>query len=399
MQDTTADGTGLSTNAIIDDPLSRAHSPQRFYRPELDGLRFYAFLGVFISHTLPTSEAYYRGLHLQLPWLWGAVVRAGTSGVDLFFALSAFLITSLLLKERLETGGVSLRLFYIRRILRIWPLYFLVIALGVLLAHTVPNNRLHLHYDQSLPWHLVVGYLLFVSNWMYVASGTVRSICAPLWTVSIEEQFYIVWPVLVKILRRRGIVMAGIAAFLLATLSQVGIVLAGMSGGYIYYGSASRSGSLALGILLATCGDRLPRPTTATRFLLVTGGLIGWVASAAWLTDQPGPLGMRMVLGRLIISLASVAILYGCLNSSNKLVVGRRVVRLGKISYGLYMLHFLGLLIVMSPFQSLHGFKLLATQALGFVMTVLLAIGSYRWVEAPFLRLKDRFATVLSRPV
>jgi peptidoglycan/LPS O-acetylase OafA/YrhL len=392
MQDTTADEMGLSINALIDAPLSRAHSPQRFYRPELDGLRFYAFLGVFICHTLPTSEAYYRGLHLQLPWLWGAVVRAGTSGVDLFFALSAFLITSLLLKERLETGGVSLRLFYIRRILRIWPLYFLVIALGFLLAHTVPNL-------QVLPWRLVAGYLLFVSNWMYPTAGTVRSICGPLWTVSIEEQFYIIWPVLVKMLRRRGIVMAGIATFLLASLSQAGIVLAGMSGGYIYYGSASRSGSLALGILLATCVDRLPRPTTGTRFLLVTGGLIGWVTSAAWLTDQPEPPDMRMVLGRLIIPLASVAILYGCLNSSSKVVVGRRVVRLGKISYGLYMLHSLGLLIVVSPFPSLHGFKLLAIHALGFVMTVVLAIGSYRWVESPFLRLKDRFATVLSRPV
>jgi peptidoglycan/LPS O-acetylase OafA/YrhL len=217
MQDTTADEIGLSIKAVIDTPLSGPHSPQRFYRPELDGLRFYAFLGVFICHTLPTSEEYYRGLHLQLPWLWGAAVRAGTSGVDLFFALSAFLITSLLLKERLETGGVSLRLFYIRRILRIWPLYFLVIALGI----------------QSLPWHLVVGYVLFVSNWMYVSLGAVRSICAPLWTVSIEEQFYIVWPVLVKMLKRRGIVMAGIATFLLATLSQVGIVLAGASGGYI----------------------------------------------------------------------------------------------------------------------------------------------------------------------
>jgi peptidoglycan/LPS O-acetylase OafA/YrhL len=399
MQDTTADEIGPSINAVIDAPLSGPPSPQRFYRPELDGLRFYAFLGVFVSHTLPQSEASYRGLHWHLPWLWSAVVRAGASGVDLFFALSAFLITSLLLKERLETGGVFLRLFYIRRILRIWPLYFLVVALGILLAHAAPNDHLHLHYDQNLSWHLVVGYLLFVSNWMYATLGPVRSICAPLWTVSIEEQFYVVWPVLVKLFKHRGIVTAGIATLLLATLCQVGIVLSGMGAGYIYYGSASRSGPLALGILLATCADRLPRPTTGTRFLLVTGGIIGWVASAAWFIDQPGPPDMRVVLGRLIISLAAVAILYGCLYSSNKLVVGRGVVRLGKISYGLYMLHFLGLLIVMSPFQSLHGFKLHAIQALGLVVTVFLAMASYRWVESPFLRLKDRFATVLSRPV
>ena len=236
MQDTTADEIGLSINAVIDAPLSGARSPQRFYRPELDGLRFYAFLGVFICHTLPQDDAYYRGLHLPAPWLWVAAVRAGASGVDLFFALSAFLITSLLLKERLETGGVSLRRFYIRRTLRIWPLYFLVIALGIVLTHAVPNL-------QVLPWRLVAGYLLFVSNWMYPTGGTVRSICGPLWTVSIEEQFYILWPALMKGLQRRGIVVAAITTFVLATLSQVGIVLAGVNWGYLYYGSASRAGS------------------------------------------------------------------------------------------------------------------------------------------------------------
>lgn len=392
MQDTTADEMGLSINAVIDTPLSGAHSPQRFYRPELDGLRFYAFLGVFICHTLPVDNAYYRGLHLPAPWLWVGVVRAGASGVDLFFALSAFLITSLLLKERLETGGVSLRRFYIRRTLRIWPLYFLVIALGIVLTHAVPNL-------QVLPWRLVTGYLLFVSNWMYPTAGAVRSICAPLWTVSIEEQFYILWPALVKVLQRRGIVVAAITTFVLATLSQVGIVLAGVDKDYLYYGSASRATSFAMGILLASGADRLPKLTGGFRFLLVAGGIGGWVFAAARLTDQPGAPGMQLVLARLIISLASAAILYGCLYSSNNLLGGGTVVRLGKISYGLYMWHFTGLLIATSLFPLVHGWQRLGATALGFVMTLLLASASYRWVESPFLRLKDRFTTVLSRPV
>ena len=108
---------------------------------------------------------------------------------------------------------------------------------------------------------------------------------------------------------------------------------------------------------------------------------------------------MRTVLGRLIVSLASGAILYGCLYSSNKLLTSGWIVRLGKISYGLYMLHFTGLLILLSLFRPAYGWQLLATKALGFVMTVLLAFASYRWVESPFLRLKVRFSTVLSRPV
>jgi peptidoglycan/LPS O-acetylase OafA/YrhL len=105
------------------------------------------------------------------------------------------------------------------------------------------------------------------------------------------------------------------------------------------------------------------------------------------------------VLARAIISLASASILYGCLYSSNNLLAGGAVVRLGKISYGLYMWHFSGLFISYSLLGLVHGWRRLGNVVLGFFLTLLLAFASYRWVESPFLRLKDRFTTVLSRPV
>ncbi len=372
-------------------PPAIAHAPRRFYRPELDGLRFYAFLGVFAFHALPERPVFYRSLHLPLPSLWAAVVKSGASGVDLFFTLSAFLITSLLLRERRQTGGISLRSFYMRRILRIWPLYFAVLAVAVVLAHTVPG--------QSLPWYYLAGYLLFVGNWMNAALGHLMSVCGPLWTVSIEEQFYLVWPVVMKKLGRRGMIVAAVVTFMLATLSQIGVALAGLSGGYIYYGSISRSGSLALGILLALFADRLPDLTRGMRRLLLAAGLTGWIAASMWLIDQPGPVDMRTVLGRLVISLGAVLILYACLGSSSRLLRSDWVVRLGKVSYGLYMLHFIALLLVIDLLHPSWGWKLLATKALALALTVVLAWASYRWIESPFLRLKDRFATVLSRPI
>ena len=82
---------------------------------------------------------------------WSAVVKSGASGVDLFFALSAFLITSLLLRERQQTGGISLRLFYIRRILRIWPLYLVVMAVAIVFAHTLRSQDLPWYYVDRLP--------------------------------------------------------------------------------------------------------------------------------------------------------------------------------------------------------------------------------------------------------
>jgi peptidoglycan/LPS O-acetylase OafA/YrhL len=381
----------LSTEVLSEVAPARVPASHRFYQPELDGLRFYAFLGVFVCHTLPFEASFYHGLHLPMPWLWGAIVKAGAAGVDLFFALSAFLITSLLLREREETGDISLRLFYLRRILRIWPLYFLVIGLGIVLSHTMAN--------QHLQWYYVAGYLLFAGNWVHAVFGRPESIAFPLWTVSIEEQFYLIWPLLVKKLERRGLIVSGIVIFLLATVCRIGFVLAGVSGGYIYYGSTARCDSIALGILIALFADRLPKLTSTARLLLVSGGLVGWIVSSAWLTDQPGPISMREVPGRLIIALAAGAMLYGCLYSRNKLLTGTWVVRLGKVSYGLYLLHLTGLLLAKSALHPVSGPALLATKAVGFVLTLLLAFTSYRWVESPFLRMKDRFARVLSRPV
>src|SRR5271168_1207499 len=140
---------GQSTRVAHASAGSTLAAQHRFYQPELDGLRFYAFLGVFVCHTLPYEPAFYRRLHMPLPWLWGAISKSGAAGVDLFFALSAFLITSILLREQQQTGEISLQRFYVRRVLRIWPLYFLLIALGVVPSHTMAH--------QNLPWYYVAG--------------------------------------------------------------------------------------------------------------------------------------------------------------------------------------------------------------------------------------------------
>src|SRR5579871_6137530 len=107
---------------------------ERFYQPELDALRFFAFFGVFLFHAAPRYIEFYD--HAGAPrWLGNLLISAfgaGAFGVDLFFALSAYLITSLLLRERNATGTLDLRGFYMRRILRIWPLYFAFIAFAAI---------------------------------------------------------------------------------------------------------------------------------------------------------------------------------------------------------------------------------------------------------------------------
>src|ERR1700758_1374563 len=133
---------------------------ERFYRPELDVLRFFAFLGVFIFHAAPRTMDFYdrAGYPHWLSSLLIPTFGAGAYGVDLFFALSAYLITSLLLRERSATGALDLRGFYLRRILRIWPLYLAFVAFAAVFAALVPG--------QHLPMKYVVGYSLLAGNWV-----------------------------------------------------------------------------------------------------------------------------------------------------------------------------------------------------------------------------------------
>src|SRR6185437_12176413 len=150
----------MTTSAIAHNAVAGAvtkRDTQPYYRPELDALRFFAFLAVLIHHGPETP-------------------RIGGFGLSMFFMLSAYLITELLTREREQTGTISWRLFFIRRSLRIWPLYFAVVFL-------LADHR---------AWLVLV---LFIANWSQADPGR---LAAPLWSLSIEEQFYLFWPPVMK---------------------------------------------------------------------------------------------------------------------------------------------------------------------------------------------------------
>ena len=130
----------------------------------------------------------------------------GAFGVDLFFVLSSFLITELLLREKSLLGEVDVRSFYIRRVLRIWPLYFAFLFLAAAMQWFVPG--------QHIGWRAAVGFSFLAGNWWIVFHGFPSSVIFPLWSVSIEEQFYLLWPAAVK--RAGTVMMLGLAVFLLA---------------------------------------------------------------------------------------------------------------------------------------------------------------------------------------
>ena len=383
--------------AIAPNPAvsARNKAAPRFYAPELDALRFFAFFGVFLFHAAPRTMDFYAaaGSPQWLSKLLIAIFGAGAYGVDLFFALSAYLITSLLLREKENTGRVDVRGFYLRRILRIWPLYLSFVAFAAVMARFLPG--------QNLPGRYIVGYSLLAGNWIYVFYGLPASFAILLWTVSIEEQFYLAWPLALRRASRRAITIMAIGILLLANLWRVWLALTAAPIERMEYNTFTRLDPIALGILIALYGDRLPRLVRWQRAALLSAGVVTWVATYAFCvsSDPPRLSTGAMALGHSLTALASAAILLAVLGSSYGFLRNKTLLYLGKISYGLYVLHEFAHFCAQRLLPAATPLRVMVQSGFAFVLTLALAAASYRWLESPFLRLKERFAHVQSRPV
>jgi len=183
----------------------------RVYFPNLNGLRFIAALVVIIHHIEQQKSDF------QIPNIFGlpSIQLFGKLGVILFFVLSGFLITYLLLEEERTTGTIGIQNFYIRRILRIWPLYFFIVILGLLI---IPN--IHLFdvpdYDKVKVWHnlftKILLYVFFLPNLVSPLLGIVPY-AAHTWSIGTEEQFYLTWPVLLKSIKKHRLLLMFVILF------------------------------------------------------------------------------------------------------------------------------------------------------------------------------------------
>jgi peptidoglycan/LPS O-acetylase OafA/YrhL len=380
--------------------VAPSKAAKRFYRPELDSLRFFAFLAVFLFHVTPrdpVAYAHYSFVPQALvPWICG-IAGAGAFGVDLFFALSAYLITGLLLREKEVRGHVDVKAFYARRILRIWPLYFFFIAI----AAAIPVWD----HAQKLPWPYVAGYLLLAGNWVYAFKGLPASVAIPLWSISIEEQFYLFWPPILRRITRRKLIYVVIALLLLANLARIALVAAHASGAAIEYNTFARIDPIALGILVACLlGDRSPHLSSGMRFRLAFAALLT-LATIGTYAHLNAPQSAAPVIGTLVgrplVALASGALLVAFIGAAGpaRILTSRGLVYLGKISYGLYVYHMAAVLIAEHLLRNNSTGGHRGAALLGFLLAVGFSAISYRCFESPFLRLKERFAVIRSRPV
>jgi peptidoglycan/LPS O-acetylase OafA/YrhL len=376
-------------------------APAKVHFHGLDSLRFWAALFVIIGH-IPMNQ---DSVGLPSP-SYGALFFRGAPAVSFFFTLSGFLITYLLLAELRRTGGVHVGSFYLRRVCRIWPLYFLIVGFGLFFYNAL-LPRLHIPYkiEYTIPFALLL-YSFFLPNLMN-SLYTVGGILNPLWSIGVEEQFYLFWAPAVKRFHARlprvcwivlGLSLIGFC------LNHFGLLGTGRSWKFF---SQLKFHFMAAGGLCAVWLHRkrdtlLSLPVFTNRFLQIAlfavlldfylADFAGW----GWFSEE---IVQIVLYSWLIVTVAA--------NPRNVIPAGNRFFEyLGKISYGIYMYHMIAVYTTSQVFKTSswwHGHLWLycvAYYAMALALVLLIAHFSYRWLELPFLRLKERrFSLLPTAPV
>ncbi|GAA3581839.1 acyltransferase family protein [Klugiella xanthotipulae] len=362
----------------------------------LDGLRALAVSLVLVYHLTP------------------GVLRGGFIGVDIFFVVSGFLITSLLLREHAVHGRISLRGFWQRRARRLLPALALVTLTCSSLGALVGGDTLVNLSNQLL------GAATFSSNWVYIIDDSsyfardTPDLFRNLWSLAVEEQFYILWPLAVILLlavahsRRQRVVT--VATFALASAALMAFYyVPGEDPTRAYFGSDSHSFGLAIGAALAFLATRtqpgrtsdqrpssalLARPVTVYGVALFS--TLALFAGAVWLQEQGG---FTYRGGIVLVSLATAALIWAVTNHTTALgrFVDIRPLRyIGERSYGLYLWHWPLWVLLQSATHTLDRahWNPWLTGVLALALTAICAHLSYRFVEQPIRRLGLRGAAV-----
>lgn len=372
----------------------------RYYRPELDVVRFLAFLLVFLTHTLPhEGETRVTTILKGYAPIFYNAASACLFGLSLFFVLSAFLICELLLREKQAAGTVAVKQFYIRRILRIWPLYYLGLALGLGFAVSAGARHADL---VATGW-----YALLMGAWYNAIYTTWNTPSGPLWSVSVEEQFYLVAPWIVKRCSRRGLVIFCVLLIASANVWLYFLGRAGVDYARVWNNTFVQFESFAAGILVCVAlRGRVPSMGWLPRGILLAAGWFAWMLAVY--VAQPdlalgGAIGPGVLMGHFALASAGAVLVLLAFFGIDAKVVPRWAIYLGRISFGLYVYHGFAIYIVkrylFAPVASYAGPLILLKGAVTLGLDVGMAALSYRFFETPFLRMKQRHAVIASQPV
>lgn len=371
--------------------LKSATAPKKSFRPDIQGLRAFAVVVVILDHLVH--------------WPSGGFI-----GVDVFFVISGFLITGQLLRQYEKTGHISFTDFYTRRIKRILPASLLVLAVTVISAKYIFNASRFMETVWDGTWAT-----LFAANWRFAAAGTdyfqADGPVSPLqhyWSLSVEEQFYFVWPWLMLaaffiFLRgdrkndpRAARVVAGVAITVVSVASLAwALYETANNPALAYFSTFSRGWELGLGALLAVLAPLLEKIPHALRVYIAWIGLAGLVASLFVINDAtpfPAPAALLPVLATMAVIAAGTGSpahrsLFVLTNSASGY--------LGNISYSLYLWHFPVIIFLAQFMDEGASYYVLAT-----CLMLILSVFAYHLVEDPIRKpgWGKNFATAVRKP-
>jgi peptidoglycan/LPS O-acetylase OafA/YrhL len=363
----------------------------------LDALRFLAAFSVFIFHFFNEFEGMINASPPILVYQFiTSITSKGLLGVNFFFVLSGFLITYLILFEFKQTGKFQYFKFLVRRSLRIWPLYFIIIALGFFVfPYLIPG----FHTE-----HHLINYLFFFANFdeiWYGANDSINFLTAP-WSVAVEEQFYFAWGLLLFILVGFKKLKLPLIILTLLIVSLVFRCLNFDSHRMIYYHTLAVMPDILVGSFLAYSFFHkktwLMKLKSLSKFKIVFIYLVGFILIVLKTKLFFGPL---IIAERYIFALFFAFILFDQIyldHSVFKIGKIKLFNHLGKISYGLYMYHLVILYLVQKYFshsnmifEGNYLFFITIFLLLSLVGTYFTSLTSYHLIEKPFLKLKNKF--------
>ncbi len=378
----------------------------KIHFPNLDGLRFCAFFSVFIAHSLHLMGYIHPNPIVNRSLYY--ILSNGDLGVNFFFVLSGFLITYLLFKEQEFIGKVDIKRFYLRRILRIWPVYFVVVAIGFML---VPNLAFVTAIKSTIPFSIDIPmstlpwYICFGANFDLVFTGVKSLVVVILWSVSVEEQFYLVWPVLIQLFKNHITKIIGT----IILLSFVYRFVNYNNYAALSYSTWSVVSDLAIGSLAAYF--TFFRPAFVSFFGKIRKNhiLLAYVAGVGFILLRKyfhyfndKFVHVFMPFEALVLSVFFAFIILEqnfAENSFYKIGNLKFISRLGKISYGLYCYHSLAIVITLLVFQYAglrHGppstLVYLSEVVTALFVSIAISACSYRFMEQRFIALKGKFS-------
>lgn len=370
---------------------------KRVYFENLDGLRFLCFLSIFFYHSFYTESLELKNNPIYI-FVENGIFGNANIGVNFFFVLSGFLITYLLIQEKQNNGQINLKNFWIRRALRIWPLFYFCVFFGFVIFPYIKQTFGQTPNETADPLY----YLTFLNNFDLINVGKVpdSSVLGILWSIAVEEQFYLIWPIIIFLFPLKKLWIP-FTFFILTslvyrtfntsafarefhTLSCIGDMTVGAFGAWLIIVSEKFKKTIA----------DLSKIKIAVIYVVF---FIIYIYKYQLFINQDGRIFEKLVISLVII----LIILEQCYakNSFFKMSQFKRISQLGIITYGLYCLHFIGILITTTLTKKLginaHLWQIfLVDTSISFVIALAFGKISYRFLEAPFLKLKERFSAL-----